>query len=151
MKQTSIDQASWIRNAFLDDVVKHVRSHVGSETLTCWCTTADLFTSGMWTFAPGRNALTSDTVAFHIQFSLFCIAQYHKLHIFLRGLYNLTHTTSLTFDLTSDQEQLRLKKTPLGEQQRRIPLQDGQNNRSHVTRRNHYRVTTHSMSMTVYE
>jgi len=37
---------------------------------------------------------------------------------------------------------------PSGEQQRRIPLQDGQMNRCHVTRRNHYRVTTHSINMT---
>jgi len=39
-------------------------------------------------------------------------------------------------------------KKPSGEQQRTIPLQDGQKNRCHVTRRNHYRVTTQSMSMT---
>jgi len=61
------------------------------------------------------------------------------------GFTICTHTTSLTFDLTSDQEQLppppkknlsrgkKVKKPP-GEQQRRIPLQDGQNNRCHVTR-----------------
>jgi len=48
----------------------------------------------------------------------------------------------LTFDLTSDQEKLphnpswgEKVKNPSGEQQRRIPLQDGQNNRCHVTRR----------------
>jgi len=68
---------------------------------------------------------------------------------------------SLTFDLTSDQEKLQRNrknpfmekkgKTPSGEQQRRIPLQDGRMNRCHVTRRNHYRVTTHSMSLTVYK
>jgi len=54
--------------------------------------------------------------------------------------------TSLTFDLTSDQEKHPQKiekneKKPSGEQQRRIPLQDGQKNRRHVTRMNHYRVT----------
>jgi len=70
----------------------------------------------------------------------------------LRGFYNLyTYFTSLTFDLTSDQEQLprninnpftgEKRENPSGEQQRRIPLQDGQKNRRHVTRRNHYRVT----------
>jgi len=66
--------------------------------------------------------------------------------------------TSLTFDLTWDQEKLpknrkitfagKKVKNPSGEQRRRIPLQDGQNNICHVTRRNYYRVTTHSMSMT---
>jgi len=33
-------------------------------------------------------------------------------------------------------------KNSSGEQQRRIPLQDGHNNRCHVTRGNHYRVTS---------
>jgi len=52
------------------------------------------------------------------------------------GFTICTHTTSLTFDLTSDQEQLpRIRKNPFtgkqvkkpsGGQQRRIPLQDGQ-------------------------
>jgi len=41
-----------------------------------------------------------------IQFSLFCIAQYHKLQICLRVLYNLYTLTSLSQDLTSDQEKL---------------------------------------------
>jgi len=71
------------------------------------------------------------------------------------GFTICTHTTSLTFDLTSDQEKLprngrrknfhreKKVKKPSGEQQRRIPLQDGQNNRCHVTRRNHDRVKTH--------
>jgi len=35
-----------------------------------------------------------------------CIAHFHKLLICLRGLYNLYIETSLTFDLTSDQEKL---------------------------------------------
>jgi len=75
-----------------------------------------------------------------------------------KGLIICTHTTSLTFDLTSDQEKLpRNRKNPFTgkkgeepsrEQQRRIPLQDGQNYRCHVTRRKNYRVTTQSMSMT---
>jgi len=52
-----------------------------------------------------------------VQFSLFYIAQYHKLHMCLRGLYKLyAYTTSLTFDLTSVQEKV-LKK-------RRRTLQD---------------------------
>jgi len=65
----------------------------------------------------------------------------YKLHS--EGFTIRTHTTSLTSDLTSDQEKLsrnRRKKTlkgvkkkkmkhPSGKQQRRIPLQDGQNNR----------------------
>jgi len=49
------------------------------------------------------------------------------------GFTICTHTTSLTFDLTSDQEQLpknrmkpfhrkKRRKKPSGEQQRRIPL-----------------------------
>jgi len=53
------------------------------------------------------------------------------------GFTICTHTTSLTFDLTSDQEKLQRNrkdtfhrgkkgKKPLGEQQRRIPLQDEQ-------------------------
>jgi len=42
-----------------------------------------------------------------IQFNLvyFCIGRYHKLQIFLRGLYNL-YTRFLSQDLTSDQEKL---------------------------------------------
>jgi len=53
------------------------------------------------------------------QFSLFCIAQYHKLQICLRGLYSLYTETSLTFDLTSDQEQLpRYRKYPFTEKKR---------------------------------
>jgi len=50
--------------------------------------------------------------------------------------------TSLTFDLKSDQEKLpenrknpftgKKVKTPSGEQQRRIPLRDGQSNRCHL-------------------
>jgi len=35
-----------------------------------------------------------------------CIAHFHKLQICLRGLYNLCIKTSLTFDITSDQEKL---------------------------------------------
>jgi len=58
----------------------------------------------------------------------------------------IKNTKSLTFDLTSDQE--KLSKRPSGEQQKRIPLQDGQKNRCHVTRMKRYRVTTHSMNMT---
>jgi len=48
------------------------------------------------------------------------------------GFTICTHTASLTFDLTSDQEKLPRKrrrkkvKKPSGEQQRRIPLQNGQ-------------------------
>jgi len=52
--------------------------------------------------------------------------------------------TSLSQDLPSDQEKLprnrknpftgKKGKTPSGEQQRRIPLQDGQKNRCHVYR-----------------
>jgi len=46
------------------------------------------------------------------------------------GFTICSHTTSLTFDLTSDQEQLprnrKKVKKPTGEQQRRIPLQDRQ-------------------------
>jgi len=56
-------------------------------------------------------------------------------------LYNLNTSTSLPQNLTSDQEKLpnnpsggKKGKKPSGEQQRRIPLQDGQNNRCHVTR-----------------
>jgi len=51
------------------------------------------------------------------------------------------HIDILTFDLTSDQEKLpnhpgqKIGKKPAGEQQRRIPLQDGQNNRCNVYRR----------------
>jgi len=79
-----------------------------------------------------------------------------KLQICLRGLYNLYTETSLTFDLTSDQELTRnsQKKKPFHgkkkgrNQQRRTPLQDGQKNICHVYRRNHDRVTTHSMNMT---
>jgi len=51
------------------------------------------------------------------------------------GFTICTHTTSLTFDLTLDQEKLSKKrkslftgkkgKKPSGEQQRRIPLRDG--------------------------
>jgi len=41
-----------------------------------------------------------------IKFSLFCISQDHKLRICLVGFTICTHTTSLTFDLTSDQEKL---------------------------------------------
>jgi len=69
------------------------------------------------------------------------------------GFTICTHTTSLTFDLTSDQEKLprnREKKftglekgkTPSGEQQRRIPLfRVDRSNRCHVTRMKHYRDT----------
>jgi len=51
----------------------------------------------------------------------------------LKGFTICTHTTSLTVDLTLDQEQLpknpftgKKGKKPSGEQKRRIPLQDGQ-------------------------
>jgi len=67
-----------------------------------------------------------------IQFSLFYIAQYHKLQICLRGHFTIcTHTSSLSQDLTSIQEKLpKNRKKPFtgkkgkkssGEQQRRIP------------------------------
>jgi len=64
------------------------------------------------------------------------------------GFIICTRTTSLTFDLTSDQEKKVAKKVektlsqgkkvkkPSEEQQKRIPLQDGQKNRGHVTRMN---------------
>jgi len=66
-----------------------------------------------------------------------------------QGFTIWTHTTSLTFDLTSDQEQHpknrknsgKKSEEPFRREQRRTPLQDGQENRRHVTRRNHYRVT----------
>jgi len=93
-----------------------------------------------------------------IQFSLFCLAQYKKFWICLKGLFNL-----YTYDIPDLWPHIGSSKTPKnkektlsggkngrklwGEQQRRIPLQDGQKNRHHVTRRNHYRVTTHSMGM----
>jgi len=78
----------------------------------------------------------------------------HKLSS--EGFTICPHMTSLTFDLTSDQEKLprdreknlsggKKVKDPSGEQQRRIPLQDGQKNRRHVTRMKRHRVTTHSM------
>jgi len=67
-----------------------------------------------------------------IQFSLFCIAQYHKLQICLKGLYNL-----YTYDIPVPGPHIGSGKTyknytgkkgkkPSGEQQKRIPLQDGQ-------------------------
>jgi len=88
-----------------------------------------------------------------IQFSLFCIAQYHKLQICLRGLYNLDtyHIPVPGPHIRTNSQEIEKKpftgkkgKKPSGEQQRRIPLQDGQNNRCHVTR-NHYTVTTLGM------
>jgi len=63
-----------------------------------------------------------------IQFILFCKVKHHKFAP--EGFAICTHTTSLTFDLTSDHEKCPPKnpftgktgKKPSGEQQRRIPL-----------------------------
>jgi len=59
-----------------------------------------------------------------IQFSLFCIAQCHKLAS--EGFNICTHTTPLSQDLTLDQEQLprnrKKGKKPSAEQQRKTPL-----------------------------
>jgi len=75
-----------------------------------------------------------DVVNISIQFCLFYIAQYQYIRFCLRGLYNLyTYFTSLSQDLTSNQEKLPKKskknfhwekkgKKPAGEQQRRIPV-----------------------------
>jgi len=51
-----------------------------------------------------------------IQFSLFYTAKYDKLQMASKGFTVCTHTTSLTFDLTSDQEKLprNRKKTFYG-------------------------------------
>jgi len=72
-----------------------------------------------------------------------------------------THMTSLTFDLTSDQEKIPRngKKTFTGKKGRNLQESNrggslsrmNRSNRCHVYRMKHYRVTTHSMSMTVYE
>jgi len=72
-----------------------------------------------------------------IQFSLFCIATYHKLQIWLSGLYSLyTYGISVpgphigSGETPEKKKKKKLsqgkkgKKRP-GEQQRRIPLEDG--------------------------
>jgi len=56
-----------------------------------------------------------------IQFSLFHTAQYHKFTS--SGFTICTHSTSLTFDLTSDQEKLpknRKKNFSWGEKDRKL-------------------------------
>jgi len=75
-----------------------------------------------------------------------------------RGLYNLytRHAYPWPYIWSGKTPKKKEKKTftgkkskkPSGEQQRRIPLQDGQNNICHVYSRNHYRITTQSMNMT---
>jgi len=57
-----------------------------------------------------------------IQFSLFCIAQYHKFAS--EGFTVCTHTTSLTFDLTSDQEKLPRNKKRRKKKGRRATEED---------------------------
>jgi len=86
------------------------------------------------TLCISRTKTTAIVVFNSIQFIL-----YYKLAS--EGFTICLHTTSLTFDLTSDQKKLPKNpftgekgKKPSGEQQRRIPLQDGQKNICQVTR-----------------
>jgi len=57
----------------------------------------------------GNNIIFVKKAVILGRFSLFCRAHSHKLEISLRGLNNLYTYTPLTFDLTSDQEQLPKK------------------------------------------
>jgi len=88
-----------------------------------------------------------------IQFSLFYEAQYHKLRICLSRLNNL-----YTDDIPDLWPRIRSEKKPFAGKKKSRTLQESnrggslsrmdRNNICHVTRRNHYRVITHSMSLT---
>jgi len=85
------------------------------------------------------------------QFNLFCIAHYYKFTSEGFTICTRRHPWPLTLHRVRRNRNnpftWKKVKNPSGEQQR-TPLQDGQHNICHVTRRNHYRVTTHSVSMT---
>jgi len=86
--------------------------------------------------------LSDGSVSLHMGHSIHLYSPISKIMNLPQGFTICTHTTSLTFDLTSDQEKQKQKRkklfqgekvnNPSGEQQRRIPLQDGQNTRCHV-------------------
>jgi len=104
--------------------------------------------SGLWTSDQGRQINLKNflpPLLFNIQFSLFCISQYHKLPICLSGLFNpCTYFTSLTFDLSSDQEKhSRNRRKKLRKKGRNLQESNrgGQKKRCHVTRMTHHRVT----------
>jgi len=85
-----------------------------------------------------RRDTTATNVCWYLSHSIqFYTVHYHKLRICLTIC---THNTSLTFDLGLGKTPRKKTCTgkqgrkPSGEQQRRIPLQDGQENRCHVTR-----------------
>jgi len=109
-----------------------------------------------WRFVEGLDTVTRVwlIIIILIQFSLFYKAQYHKFWMCLRGLYNL-----YTYDIPVPGPHIGSRKTPKKFHREKyfrrateeVPCPGWTEARCHVYRRSHYRVTTHSMNMTMYE
>jgi len=162
----------------LSDLTRHLQSHRRhyATLFNGFCRLHDYFlVVVMWRqtlarilWVKGKNILVLHHIRCHLnadlskklQSSPLACILYSPISEITNLLYNLfKYDIPDLWPFTSDQKKTsqeiekklskgRNTKNPSGEQQRRIPLWDGENNRRHVTRMKRYRVITHSMNMT---